>query len=106
MAPGLLDEVDLEADEEVDLARVGPRDGNDGDEIDERAAILAIVDEARLAFAESGQMPFEVLDGAVVRVLTFGARLERGAGGLEEAAVFAEDLVERITVRWQKVSLA
>lgn len=53
---GLFCDVDLKADMPKDVVRVEFGDGNDGDEIDERGTVLAIVCESSLTFFVSDEM--------------------------------------------------
>lgn len=92
---GLLCEVDLEADVVDDVVGCvgGGGDGDDCDEVDEGGAALAVVDDAGLAFLVLCEAAAEVGDGLWCGVAAVLAGKDTAVGGLEEAAVAAEDLV-------------
>ena len=66
----LINEVDLESNDEIDLARVVPGDRNTGDEVDERFTSLLIVDERSLTFLKTIEVRSKVIRSVRIGVTT------------------------------------
>lgn len=91
----LVDQVDLESDEIRDFVRV-PRDGNDGDQVDERFAVLPVVDDAGLTFLAGQDVRLHVVSGVAVRVLPSRTEGDVTVWCLKESTVSTDDLVSFI----------
>jgi hypothetical protein len=79
-----MDEVDLEADVELDLVWVVPWDGTYADEVEERNTTLAVVHEICLTFFPRGQAFLEVGDRRVVGKCPIRTLFHLAIRGLEE----------------------
>lgn len=86
----LMDEVDLEADVELDLVRVVAWDGDDADEIEERDAALSIVHEVNLALFICCETFLHVGDRCLVCEWPGCTLFDDTIRGLEEAAEIPE----------------
>lgn len=86
----LVDEVDLEADVELDLVRVVAWDGDDADEIEEGDASLPIVHEVNLALFICCETFLHVGDSCLVCEWPGCALFDDTIRGLEEAAEIRE----------------
>ena len=100
---GLLSEVYLEADVVDNIVGLlrgvvdAAWDGNDGDEVDEGGAVLAVVDHAGLALLVCGQGGSEVVDSLWRGELAVLSLLYFTVWGLEKATVCAEDFLFGVT---------
>ncbi len=83
----MVDEVDLEADVELNLVRVVPWDGDYADEIEERDTTLAIVHEVCLTFFPRGQAFLEVGDRRMVGKCPSRTLFDLAVRGLKETTV-------------------